>query len=107
MGKTVDYFFATASPWSYLGHARFAELAKRHDASVNYKPVDALAVFEVSGGLPLNKRASQRQAYRLAELKRWRERLGVPLNLQPQFFPVSGKLAATMIIAAIELSTLR
>jgi len=100
MGRTVDYYLSPMSPWTYLGHARFAEMAKRHGAAINVKPVDYSKVFPVSGGLPLGKRAPQRQAYRLVELKRFRDHLKVPLNLQPQFFPVASDLAAQFIIAA-------
>ncbi len=100
MAKTVDYYFSAISPWSYLGHARFAAMAKRHGAAVKVKPVDFGKVFPVSGGLPLPKRAPQRQAYRLVELKRFRDHLGLPLNLQPKFFPAPADLAAQFIIAA-------
>lgn len=100
MGKTVDYYFTPVSPWTYLGHDRFVAMAKRHGVSVNVKPVDLARVFPVSGGLPLAKRAPQRQAYRLVELKRWREFLGVPLTLKPKFFPVPAEEAALWIIAA-------
>jgi 2-hydroxychromene-2-carboxylate isomerase len=100
MGKTVDYYFSPMSPWTYLGHARFAEMALRHGARVNVKPADFGKVFPVSGGLPLAKRAPQRQAYRMVELKRFREHLKLPLTLQPQFFPVATDLAAQFIIAA-------
>ena len=62
-------------------------------------PVDLGRVFPVSGGLPLAKRAPQRQAYRLVELKRFSEHLGRPLNLQPTYFPVDGDDAAKLIIA--------
>ena len=51
-------------------------------------------VFPVSGGLPLAKRAPQRQAYRLVELKRFCDYLHAPLNLQPKYFPVAGDDAA-------------
>jgi 2-hydroxychromene-2-carboxylate isomerase len=57
-------------------------------------------VFGTSGGLPLAKRAPQRQAYRLLELERWSRFLGLPLNLHPAFFPVAGDPAARLIIAA-------
>jgi 2-hydroxychromene-2-carboxylate isomerase len=56
-------------------------------------------VFPVSGGLPLPKRAPQRQAYRLLELKRFSEHLKLPMNIQPKFFPVGGDDAAKLIIA--------
>jgi carboxymethylenebutenolidase len=100
MPKTIDYYFAPISPWTYLGHQRFAEIAKAAGAAVNVLPVDLGGkVFPVSGGLPLAKRAPQRQAYRLLELKRFGEYLGQPINLQPKFFPVSTDDAAKLIIA--------
>src|SRR5512140_3642808 len=100
MARTVDYYFSPISPWTYLGHARFADMAQRHGAVVAVKPVDFGKVFPVSGGLPLAKRAPQRQAYRMVELKRFRDYLKVPLNLQPKFFPVPVDLAAQFIVAA-------
>jgi carboxymethylenebutenolidase len=100
MGKTVDYYFSPMSPWTYLGHARFADMAQRHGALINVKPTDFGKVFPVSGGVPVAKRAPQRQAYRLVELKRFRDHLKLPLNLQPKFFPVPADLAAQFIIAA-------
>ena len=100
MGKTVDYYLAPTSPWTYLGHARFTDMARRHGAVVNVKPIDLSKIFPLSGGLPLPKRAPQRQAYRLLELKRFSEFLKLPLNLHPKFFPAASDLAAQFIIAA-------
>jgi 2-hydroxychromene-2-carboxylate isomerase len=96
---TIDYFFAPQSPWTYLGHQRFAQLARQHGCTVRVLPVDLGEVFAVSGGLPLPKRAPQRQAYRLVELKRFSEHLGLQLQLHPRFFPVVGDHAARLIIA--------
>ena len=50
---SIDYYFTPQSPWTYLGHARFAAIAKAHGAKVNVLPVDLGKVFPVSGGLPL------------------------------------------------------
>ncbi len=100
MSKVVDYYYTPASPWTYLGHQRFEAIARRHGAAIQYKPVDYGKIFPLSGGLPLGKRAPQRQAYRLVELKRWRDFLGVPLNVQPKYHPVASDLAAQLIIAA-------
>jgi len=100
MSKTVDYYFSPISPWTYLGHARFADMAKRYGASINVKPVDFGKIFPVSGGLPLAKRAPQRQAYRMVELKRFRDFLKLPLKLQPKFFPAAADLAAQFVLAA-------
>ncbi|WP_317201299.1 2-hydroxychromene-2-carboxylate isomerase [Janthinobacterium sp.] len=99
MSKICQYFFAPHSPWTYLGHARLVALAKQHGVQVEVRPFDLGKVFSVSGGLPLVKRAPQRQAYRLAELARWAEFLQLPLNVQPKFFPVSPDASAKLIIA--------
>ena len=100
MTKTVDYYFTPTSPWTYLGHERFAQIAKRQGAAVAVKPVDYGVIFPQSGGQPLGKRAPQRLAYRLTELARWRDFLGIPLNLQPRFFPADPISAACVICAA-------
>jgi 2-hydroxychromene-2-carboxylate isomerase len=100
MSTTIDYYFAPQSPWTYLGHARFARMATAAGAQVRVLPVDLGAkIFPVSGGLPLAQRAPQRQAYRLVELARFRDALQLPLNIKPKFFPVSGDDAARLIIA--------
>ena len=100
MPKTIDYYFSPMSPWTYLGHERFAALARKYEAVIDVKPVDFGKIFPASGGLPLAKRAPQRQKYRLVELARWREALGLPLTLQPRYFPYDTTLAALMLIAA-------
>ncbi len=96
---TVDYFFAPISPWAYLGHARFARIVADTGATLRLKPMDLGAIFPISGGLPLGKRAPQRQAYRLVDLKRFSDFLGVPLNLQPRHFPAPADDAARLIVA--------
>jgi 2-hydroxychromene-2-carboxylate isomerase len=100
--KSIDYYMSPASPWSYLGHARLGEIAERHGAAIRVKPVDFGVVFPQSGGLPLPKRAPQRQAYRLMELRRWKAHLGLPLVIQPKHFPVNATPAAALICVASE-----
>ncbi len=100
MTKTVDYYYSLVSPWTYLGGPRLDEMTRRAGATVNYKPMELPKVFAVSGGLPLAKRAAQRQAYRLVELVRFRDRLGMKINLHPEYFPASDHLAGRMVVAA-------
>ena len=97
--NTIDYYFAPQSPWTYLGHARLAALARAAQAVIRVLPADFGKVFAVSGGFPLPKRAPQRQAYRLQELARFRDHVQLPLNVQPRFFPVASDDAARLIIA--------
>lgn len=100
MSIAIDYYFSTSSPWTYLGSGRFIEIARRIGATVNVYPVNYGIIFPQSGGLPLPKRSPQRQAYRMMELKRWRDHLGIPIVLEPRNFPASSPLAAQTIIAA-------
>ncbi len=100
MNRTVDYYFAPPSPWTYLGHARLAEILRQRGCAVRVMPVDLGGkVFPISGGLPLGQRAPQRQAYRLVELRRFSEHLNAPLNLKPKYFPVAGDDSSRLIIA--------
>lgn len=98
--KTVDYFMTPVSPYVYLGHDRFRVLCARTGAAIRLVVMDLGKVFPVSGGVALKDRAPQRQAYRLQELRRWRDHLGMPLNLQPRFFPAPPAAASTLILAA-------
>jgi 2-hydroxychromene-2-carboxylate isomerase len=100
MAKVIDYYYAMASPWAFLGAARFTRIADRAGATVNYRPCDFGRVFSRTGGLKLKDRAPARQAYRLVELKRWSRHLGTPINREPKFFPVADELAARFAIAA-------
>lgn len=96
----IDYYFAPNSPWTYLGHQRLRDLAHAARATIRVLPMDLGGkVFPVSGGMPLQQRAPQRQAYRLLELRRFASHLQLPINLQPRFFPVNIDAAARLIVA--------
>jgi 2-hydroxychromene-2-carboxylate isomerase len=100
MTVTVDYYMTLTSPWTYLGSAPFAEVARRQKVTVNVKPCKFGPIFEQTGGLPLPKRSPQRRAYRMMELKRWREVRGIPINLEPRHFPCDDAEATRLVIAA-------
>jgi 2-hydroxychromene-2-carboxylate isomerase len=102
MPVTIDYYISLNSPWTYMGSALSAEIAKRNGAIINVKPAKFGPIFEKTGGLPLPKRSPERRAYRLMELKRWREVRNIPLILQPKNSP-SDDLAATRLVIAAKL----
>jgi 2-hydroxychromene-2-carboxylate isomerase len=102
MSRRIDYYFTPISPWAFLGSERFHAIAAKAGAEIAYKPVNFGTIFPASGGLPVTKRAPQRQAYRLVELRRWADQLGVPLNPTPATFPQPDELAALTLIAADE-----
>jgi 2-hydroxychromene-2-carboxylate isomerase len=102
MALHIDYYASLNSPWTHLGAARIEAMAMASNASLRIFPVDFGAIFAQSGGLPLPKRSPQRQAYRLQELARWRDLLGIPIHIEPKFFPSSEQLTAGCVIALRE-----
>lgn len=102
MALHVDYYASLNSPWTHLGAARIVAMCEEHGASLRIWPVDFGTIFANSGGLPLPKRSPQRQAYRMQELPRWRDFLGIPINLQPKHFPTSEALSSACCIALRE-----
>jgi 2-hydroxychromene-2-carboxylate isomerase len=75
------------------------QLAARHGLTINHIPMRMQDVYAGSGGIVLANRSWQRQAYRITELKRWRSRLGMPVNIEPKFFPADVDLASCVVIA--------
>jgi hypothetical protein len=50
MAVTVDYHMTLNSPWTYLGSALFAEIARRNDVTVNIKPCKHARTAAARGG---------------------------------------------------------
>lgn len=97
---TIIYYFWTISDWAYFGQERLEALAQKYRVAIDYRPVDLPKVYERTGGILLGQRSQQRQDYRFAELKRWKKRLGVPLNIEPKYFPVNQDASSRLVIAA-------
>ena len=102
MPRTVDYYFTLASPWAFLGHQAFLDIAKANGVTIHYRPVDLGEVFPHTGGLPLPKRHPARQRYRILELQRWREARGIALKITPKHWPFPATTANRTIIAVAE-----
>jgi len=84
----IEYYYSLASPFAYLGSAKFQSIAKKYNAQIIEKPCDLVGgIFCKTGGIPVPQRSSQRQKYRLDELKRWSEFLNIKINIKPKFFP--------------------
>jgi 2-hydroxychromene-2-carboxylate isomerase len=102
MPRTIDYWFTLASPWAFLGHRVFLDMAKQHGVTVRHRPVDVGEVFPHTGGLPLSKRHPARQRYRILELQRWREARGIPLKIHPKHYPFPVATANRTILAVAQ-----
>jgi 2-hydroxychromene-2-carboxylate isomerase len=97
---TIVYYFWTISDWAYFGQQRLEALAQEYGVAIDYRPVNLPEVYARTGGILLGQRSKQRQDYRIAELERWKKRLGIPLNIEPKYFPVNQDASSRLIIAA-------
>ena len=102
MPKIIDYYFSVFSPWTYFGDNRLRALAQKHGYQIRHHPQLSPVLFPATGGLALKDRAEPRKAYRMMELERWREHLGIKINLTPKFFPVPEAPASKLILAALD-----
>lgn len=103
MTAHVEYYFSLTSHWSYLGHQRLLEIAASSGAVISpYEVSYRGTIFAATGGLPVHKRAPERQAYRLQELARWRDYLNIALNVHPKHWPNDETIAANMWYVLLE-----
>lgn len=100
MTDTIDAYYWIQSDWAYFGNPRLKELGKSYGLQVNHKPIDLATVYSRTGGIKLEYRSVERKNYRLLEMKRFREILGMPINLEPRFWPKTGHLPSWFVIAA-------
>ena len=96
----IDYFFSLLSPYTYLAGTRLEEIAVRHGATVSYRPFDILALFDRIGTLRPADRPQGRKDYRFQDLRRVAKKAGMPINLQPMFWPTNPAPASYAVIAA-------
>jgi 2-hydroxychromene-2-carboxylate isomerase len=101
MARRVTCYFTTVSPWAYIGHEPFLEIAREHDLAIDWKPVSLGEIFPQTGGLPLAKRPPARQRYRMLELQRWREKRGLNFSLHPKNWPFDCALADRSVVAVV------
>ena len=97
----IDYYFGTTSPYTYLAGTRLEEIAARHGASVAYKPLDLIALFGRTGGVPPKDRHPSRLEYRAQELRRQARKRGMPFNLRPAHWPTNPAPSSYAVIAAL------
>jgi 2-hydroxychromene-2-carboxylate isomerase len=100
MTKIVECFYVLSSPWAYFGGPRLQDIVRRNRTRLVLRPYEWLVVTEATGGISLRTRPQPRQDYHALELARWRDHLGMPLNLKPRYYPTDNRAAARMVIAS-------
>jgi len=100
MADELDYYFWINSDWAYFGNPRLKAMAGRYKLKINYYPIDLASVYARTGGVKLQLRSAERKNYRLLEMQRFRNLLGMPINLHPKHVPANGQLPSYVVIAA-------
>lgn len=104
----VSCFYSLSSPWAYFAGPRMVDVTRRHKAKLILKPYDFQKVVPQTGGIPIRTRPEARRTYHTLELDRWRKYLGMPMQLQPKYYPELvtdpdwNKRPGWMVIAAQE-----
>ncbi|MCY4460073.1 MAG: 2-hydroxychromene-2-carboxylate isomerase [Albidovulum sp.] len=97
---SIDYFFSVLSPFAYLAGDELEGIARKHGASIHYRPFDILYLFTKTGGTAPKDRHKSRQAYRLQELSRVAKFKGMPINTTPAHWPTDPVPASCAIYRA-------
>lgn len=98
----IDYYLSTISPNCYLAGTRPGEIAAKHGATIAYKPLDIMALFSRTGGVPPGQRHPSRQEYRLIEIERSARVLEMPVNPKPAHWPTNPAPSSYAVIAAAD-----
>jgi len=96
----IDYYLFTLSPFTYLAGLELESIAEKHGASITYKPMALMDVFERTGGTPPAKRHESRKAYRAQELPRIAKMNNIAITPQPAHWPTNAAPSCYAIIAA-------
>jgi 2-hydroxychromene-2-carboxylate isomerase len=102
----LDCYYSLSSPWAYFAGPQLQDIVRRHQVKLVLKPYDFQAVVLQTGGIPIRTRPAPRRSYHAEELARWRDYLGMPLNIEPKYYPQAmpadpewNKVTGWMVIA--------
>jgi 2-hydroxychromene-2-carboxylate isomerase len=96
-GKSFDFFFDLASPYSYLAATQIDALAERVGAEIRYRPMVLSAVFKATANT-MPAVVLPKARYMLRDLERWAASYDVPFRMTSRF-PVNALRTMRAIIA--------
>lgn len=95
MSKHIDFYFDFISPFSYLAHVKLPGIAAKHGYEVNYHPIDIPQAKIAAGNYgPSNREVPAKIKVMAADLNRWADLYGVPLNFPAGFDCMRWNVAA-------------
>ncbi|MBB1493272.1 MULTISPECIES: 2-hydroxychromene-2-carboxylate isomerase [unclassified Paracoccus (in: a-proteobacteria)] len=76
MRQSIEFFYDFRSPYSYMAFTQLTGM----DADIALRPIRVLKLMELVGNVPTTITCKAKGAYARADLARWGQRYGVPLN---------------------------
>lgn len=100
MKKNVKFYMVPSSPWCYLSMYRLRKLSKKYNFHISLFPIDIFRIFKKKKINFSLQNSESIQKNRINDLKRWREHLGMKLNIRPNYWPVDYIKANKLIISS-------
>jgi 2-hydroxychromene-2-carboxylate isomerase len=100
MSLQIDYFFGIASPWAYIGHEVFIDLAKKHGLTVMPHVVPLIVE---NGAIYSKDRPQARRDYWLKDLSRWADLRSKVLDFEKRAKVTDPAPANDLVTAAAHL----
>ena len=99
----IEYFYSAHSSFTYLGSARFIEIAAVAGRDIVHKPFDLNRALEAAGSIPFKERSSTLRAYHFRrETERWAEERKVPImTRRPAHHDADTTLPNCVLIASV------
>jgi 2-hydroxychromene-2-carboxylate isomerase len=99
----LEIYWDFSSPFAYLGSTQAEALAKKHGATLVWKPMLLGGIFRAIGqaDVPMATWSDAKRMYTLKDMTRWAEHWGVPFNF-PSSFPTNSLKAMRVYLALPE-----
>jgi 2-hydroxychromene-2-carboxylate isomerase len=101
---TLEFFFDTSSPWTYLAFTRIHDVVARTKAQIVWKPILVGGVFNAVNKDVYERRANpdpRKASYSGKDLQDWARLAGIRIGWPP-VFPVRATLVMRAVLVAQE-----
>lgn len=96
MAKTITVHFDYGSPFAYFASRLLPDVATRHDATLDWRPIDLQGLSSFANGMPYSER---KRAYVFVDATRAAEYHRIPIQM-PKPFPVESTMALRLALVA-------
>lgn len=108
MGKNLEFFYDCSSPWTYLAFSKIEDVARRHNANLQWRPFLVGGVFNTVNPSVYESRANPvklKARYYSKDLQDWARFYGLKIG-NPSVFPVNSVKAMRGALVAEEHGTI-